>query len=62
MIYSLANEGSIYFLRCLRRFRKGFLVSTLKNYFLGRKGLLKGTEDRGIVEGMECISGFSYGF
>lgn len=42
MIYSLANEGSIYFLSRPRRFGKSLLVSTLKNYFLGRKELFKG--------------------
>ena len=39
MIYSLANEGKIYFLSRPRRFGKSLLVSTLKNYFLGRKEL-----------------------
>ena len=42
MVYSLAQEGSIYFLSRPRRFRKSLLVSTLKNYFLGRKELFKG--------------------
>jgi hypothetical protein len=42
MIYSLAQEGSIYFLSRPRRFGKSLLVSTLKNYFLGRKELFKG--------------------
>ena len=42
MIYSLANEGSIYFLSRPRRFGKSLLVSTLKNYFLGRKELFRG--------------------
>ena len=36
MVYSLAQEGSIYFLSRPRRFGKSLLVSTLKNYFLGR--------------------------
>ncbi|WP_294453507.1 ATP-binding protein [uncultured Bacteroides sp.] len=42
MIYSLAQEGSIYFLSRPRRFGKSLLVSTLKNYFLGRKELFRG--------------------
>ena len=42
MVYSLAQEGSIYFLSRPRRFGKSLLVSTLKNYFLGRKELFKG--------------------
>ena len=41
-VYSLATEGSIYFLSRPRRFGKSLLVSTLKNYFLGRKELFKG--------------------
>ena len=42
LVYSLAQEGSIYFLSRPRRFGKSLLVSTLKNYFLGRKELFKG--------------------
>lgn len=42
MVYSLAKEGSIYFLSRPRRFGKSLLVSTLKNYFLGRKELFRG--------------------
>ena len=42
MVYSLATEGKIYFLGRPRRFGKSLLVSTLKNYFLGRKELFKG--------------------
>lgn len=42
MIYGLTHEGSIYFLSRPRRFGKSLLVSTLKNYFLGRKELFKG--------------------
>lgn len=42
MVYSLAKEGAIYFLSRPRRFGKSLLVSTLKNYFLGRKELFKG--------------------
>ena len=42
MVYSLAQEGSIYFLSRPRRFGKSLLVSTLKNYFLGRKELFRG--------------------
>ena len=42
MVYSLVQEGSIYFLSRPRRFGKSLLVSTLKNYFLGRKELFRG--------------------
>ena len=42
MIYSLTHESSIYFLSRPRRFGKSLLVSTLENYFLGRKDLFKG--------------------
>ena len=42
MIYSIVHEGKIYFLSRPRRFGKSLLVSTLKNYFLGRKELFKG--------------------
>ena len=41
-IYNLTHEGSIYFLSRPRRFGKSLLVSTLKNYFLGRKELFRG--------------------
>ena len=42
LIYKLVTEGTIYFLSRPRRFGKSLLVSTLKNYFLGRKELFKG--------------------
>lgn len=42
LIYSLVKEGKIYFLSRPRRFGKSLLLSTLKNYFLGRKELFKG--------------------
>lgn len=42
LIYKLVTEGKIYFLSRPRRFGKSLLVSTLKNYFLGRKELFKG--------------------
>ena len=42
MIYSLVSEGKIYFLSRPRRFGKSLLISTLENYFLGRKELFKG--------------------
>ena len=41
LIYSLVKEGTIYFLSRPRRFGKSLLVSTLKNYFLGRRELFK---------------------
>ena len=42
MVYSLANEGQIYFLSRPRRFGKSLLLSTLKAYFEGRKELFVG--------------------
>ena len=42
LVYKLATEGKIYFLSRPRRFGKSLLISTLKNYFLGRKKLFKG--------------------
>ena len=42
LIYSLVKEGKIYFLSRPRRFGKSLLVSTLKNYFLGRKEVFRG--------------------
>jgi len=42
LIHQLVTEGKIYFLSRPRRFGKSLLVSTLKNYFLGKKELFKG--------------------
>lgn len=42
LIYSLVKGGKIYFLSRPRRFGKSLLMSTLKNYFLGRKELFRG--------------------
>ena len=42
LIYDLVNNGTIYFLSRPRRFGKSLLVSTLENYFLGRKELFRG--------------------
>ena len=42
LVYSLVSEGKIYFLSRPRRFGKSLLISTLGNYFLGRKELFKG--------------------
>ena len=41
LIYQL-TRGKIYFLSRPRRFGKSLLVSTLENYFLGKKDLFKG--------------------
>ncbi len=41
-IYNLTHEGKIYFLSRPRRFGKSLLVSTLKNYYLGRRELFRG--------------------
>ena len=42
LIYELVKGGNIYFLSRPRRFGKSLLISTLENYFLGRKELFKG--------------------
>lgn len=42
LVYRLTQEGKIYFLSRPRRFGKSLLVSTLKNYYLGRKELFRG--------------------
>ena len=42
LIYQLVTTGNIYFLSRPRRFGKSLLVSTLKNYFLGKKELFQG--------------------
>ena len=42
LIYSLANEGEIYFLSRPRRFGKSLLVSTLQAYFEGKKESFEG--------------------
>lgn len=42
LIYDLVTKGKIYFLSRPRRFGKSLLVSTLENYFLGRKELFRG--------------------
>lgn len=42
LIYNLTHESSIYFLSRPRRFGKSLLVSTLKNYYLGRRELFRG--------------------
>ena len=39
MIYKLIKGGSIYFLSRPRRFGKSLLMSTIENYFMGRKEL-----------------------
>ena len=41
LLYQL-TRGSIYFLSRPRRFGKSLLISTLENYFLGKKELFKG--------------------
>ena len=42
LVYDLVTSGKIYFLSRPRRFGKSLLISTLENYFLGRKELFKG--------------------
>lgn len=42
MVYQLVKTGHVYFLSRPRRFGKSLLVSTLRNYFEGRKELFQG--------------------
>ena len=42
LIYDLVTKGTIYFLSRPRRFGKSLLVSTLKNYFQGKRELFEG--------------------
>ena len=42
LIYRLTHESSICFLSRPRRFGKSLLVSTLENYYRGRKELFRG--------------------
>ncbi len=42
LVYDLVTTGTIYFLSRPRRFGKSLLVSTLENYFLGKKELFRG--------------------
>ena len=49
LVYKLTHEGKIYFLSRPRRFGKSLLVSTLENYYLGRKELFRGLA----IDGLE---------
>ena len=42
LVYDLVTTGKIYFLSRPRRFGKSLLLSTLENYFLGRRELFQG--------------------
>ena len=42
LLYDLVTKGTIYFLSRPRRFGKSLLISTLENYFLGRKEVFQG--------------------
>ena len=42
LVYELVSTGKIYFLSRPRRFGKSLLISTLENFFLGRKELCHG--------------------
>ncbi len=42
LIYSITHDGNIYFLSRPRRFGKSLLISTLENYYLGKKELFRG--------------------
>ena len=42
LVYELVSTGKIYFLSRPRRLGKSLLISTLENFFLGRKELFHG--------------------
>ena len=42
LVYKLVTTGKIYFLSRPRRFGKSLLISTLENYFMGRRELFEG--------------------
>ena len=44
LVYDLVKGGKIYFLSRPRRFGKSLLMSTIENYFLGRKELFRGLD------------------
>lgn len=43
-VYSLTHQGGIYFMGRPRRFGKSLLISTLENYYLGKKQLFDGLD------------------
>ena len=58
LVYKLVTTGKIYFLSRPRRFGKSLLVSTLKNYFLGRRDLFEGRTGHQLAgEGVAGVSG-----
>ena len=54
MVYSLANEGKVYFLSRPRRFGKSLLISTLESYFLGKKELFRGLKIEALEKDWEA--------
>ena len=62
LVYKLTHEGKIYFLSRPRRFGKSLLVSTLKNYFLGRKELFKGLKIDSLEKEWKVYSVFHVDF
>ena len=48
LVYKMAKEGTVYFLARPRRFGKSLLISTLDDYFSGRKELFTGLAIDGI--------------
>lgn len=48
LVYKLVKEGTVYFLSRPRRFGKSLLISTLENYFLGRRELFRGLKMEGL--------------
>ena len=49
LVYKMAKEGTVYFLARPRRFGKSLLISTLDDYFSGRKELFTGLA----IDGLE---------
>ena len=48
LVYDLVKGGKIYFLSRPRRFGKSLLMSTIENYFMGRKELFAGLAMEGL--------------
>lgn len=53
LIYKMVNGGKMYFLSRPRRFGKSLLVSTIENYFLGRRDLFRGLAMDSLENGWE---------
>ncbi len=61
LVYRMTHGASSYiFLSRPRRFGKSLLTSTLRSYFEGPEGAVRGLGYREVGEGMEELSGASF--